>query len=362
MPRAILSAIAIAAAAPTGARADGDVSLRGIYYKEHSTRVEQPMIDARFDAGDGGTLDAHFLVDAITSASAGSGAANTAFTERRYEVGAGFTRQLDAPARLGALIRLSTEPDYDSGFVGGHGELDLADKNFTLGATLGAGYDHVTNAGAQGPMTIGAISEHLSSLLLSLSASQVLSKNTIASVTYDLAHEGGYLANPYRAAITADGLTPERVPDGRNRHAIAGILRQYVSATETTLIASYRLYFDDWGVVSHTPELRAVQAAGDAMEVGLGFRYYRQRAANFFKSVYETADPMVEPYLTDDPKLSKFTGETITARFAVLGRAFGLDGNWGETRAEVVVEYVVQHNRFGNAGIAHVGLTVPFSY
>jgi len=358
-----LTAIAIAVAM-SGARtagADGEVSLRGVYYKEKATRVEQPMVDARFDAGDSGSVDTHVLIDAITSASASSGADNKAFTEHRYEFGAGYTHRLDT-MRIGALGRLSTEPDYDSLFGGAHVERDFFDKNFTLALTLGAGRDHVTNAGAQGAMTIGAISEHLTSELASLAATQVLSKNTVGSITYDLAHERGYLANPYRAATTLDGLVPERVPRARTRHAFAAIVRQYLPDTETTLIGSYRFYVDDWGVVAHTPELRAVQALGETVEIGAGFRYYRQSGADFYKPFYETADPMIEPYLTDDPKLSQFTGQTYTGRAAVLGRFLGLGGLWGEARAELVVEYVVQHNRFGNAGVAHVGLTVPFAY
>ncbi|HTJ45432.1 MAG TPA: DUF3570 domain-containing protein [Kofleriaceae bacterium] len=360
----MIRAIAIVAVLAGIARADGEVSVRGVYYKEHATRVEQPMIDARFDAGDGGSVDAHFLVDAITSASPGSGAANMPFTEKRYELGGGFTQQLeDHPIRWGVLARASVEPDYESGFFGGRFEHDFADKNFTFALAGGIGYDHITNAGAQfaGP-GFTAISEHLSNTLLSGSITQVLGKNTVGSLTYDFAYFWGYLANPYRTVITADaGLVPERMPDYRARHAFAGIVRHFLPSTATTLIAAYRLYTDDWGMLSHTPEVRVVQAAGDDLEVGLGFRYYHQSGASFFKPVYPTVQPQFEPYLTDDPKLSPFDGETITARFAVLGRAFGFEGNWGDARAEVIVEYVVQHNRFGNAGIGHVALTVPFS-
>jgi hypothetical protein len=363
MRRAILLAIVAVAALGGRARAQvegGDVSVRAVYYKEHSTRVEQPMIDARLDLGDGQQVDAHFLVDAITSASPGSGAVGIPFTERRYEAGGGYLKALrDLPMRLGALVRGSIEPDYESAFAGGHVEYDLADKNFTLAATIGGGRDHITNAGAQGPF-VAAISEHLNDGLASFSASQILSKNTVASLTYDLAYYHGYLANPYRSVITADGLEPERVPPTRWRNAFAAIVRHYVPETATTLIGSYRYYIDDWGVRSHTPELRFIQQAGEDMTFGGGFRYYHQRAASFFLPVYPSADPMIEPWLTDDPKLSAFTGETMTATFGVAGHAFGLDGRWSAAHLDVIIEYVVQHNRFGNAGIGHVALTVPF--
>jgi hypothetical protein len=45
-----------------------------------------------------GVVDAHLLVDAITSASASSGAAAAQpFTERRYEGGGGYTHEIDGP-------------------------------------------------------------------------------------------------------------------------------------------------------------------------------------------------------------------------------------------------------------------------
>ena len=48
------------------AAADGTLTLRGAYYKERSTRVIQPMMDAAFQVGDHGTATGHLLVDAIT--------------------------------------------------------------------------------------------------------------------------------------------------------------------------------------------------------------------------------------------------------------------------------------------------------
>src|SRR5512143_625612 len=80
------------------AHADGTLMTRGVYYKEKSTRVIQPMLDGMFDVGTRGLLDAHLLVDAITSASAGSGASmGQPFTEKRYEAGARYTQELDGP-------------------------------------------------------------------------------------------------------------------------------------------------------------------------------------------------------------------------------------------------------------------------
>ena len=42
--------------------------------------------------------------------------------------------------------------------------------------------------------------------------------------------------------------------------------------------------------------------------------------------------------------------------------SFGLTGNWAGARFEGVLAYIIQHNRFGDAVVAHVALTLPFSY
>ena len=47
---------------------------------------------------------------------------------------------------------------------------------------------------------------------------------------------------------------------------------------------------------------------------------------------------------------------------SILGDEFELKGNWAKARIEGIIEWIVQHNRFGDAIVAHVALTVPFSY
>ena len=87
-----LGSLAIVGAATlmfsTGARADDYVSVRGAYYREASTRVIQPMVEVIRESPSGLDVGAHFLVDAITSASIAAGTSvDNVFTEVRDEVG-----------------------------------------------------------------------------------------------------------------------------------------------------------------------------------------------------------------------------------------------------------------------------------
>jgi hypothetical protein len=370
---AAAAAAAIAAGAAGQARADGTLAMRGVYYKERATRVMQPMLDGAFEAGERGLVTGHLLVDAITSASQSAGALNTEpFTERRYEMGIGYAHALEG-FRLGADARYSTESDYKSVYFGGRGEIELAQKNTILGLGGGLGYDTISGGPASGlaqlmlqcdsDVAIESPECSLRTYAVFASASQILSRTAVAGVSADFVAMRGYMSNPYRSAIvgsgTSVGALRERHPNDRNRTAIAAFARYYVRPTETTLIGSYRYYRDNWEVRAHTPELRAVQQVGSGIDATLRYRFHAQPQPAFF---YEERYAMEQPYLSDDVKLSKFTGHTIESKLGILGEVFELRGRWAGARFEAILQYVIQNNRFGNAVVAHAALTLPFNY
>lgn len=338
---------------------DGSVTLRGAYYKERATRVVQPMLDGEFPAGAEGMVDAHLLVDAITSASISAGAADAAFSEKRYEAGAGYTWER-GPLVLGGSLRGSTEPDYTSLFATVRGERGVAERNAVLGLTLGAGRDAVSNAGAQGPFA-SPIEGSLTTLLASISASQVWSETAVLALTYDVASLHGFQQNPYRVVTARAGMAAERHPDERLRHAVAASGRWYWPRTGSTWIAVGRFYVDDWGVMAATPELRWVQDAGDDVDFAARYRLHVQGAADFYKERYEVTAPELEPYLSADEKLSAFVSHTFEAKLGVRGAAFGLTGRGGATRFEALLQYVAQGNAFGNAVAGQFAITVPLA-
>jgi uncharacterized protein DUF3570 len=365
------SVVAAVAIAPGAARGDGTLSVRGVYYKERATRVMQPMLDGMFDAGLHGVVTAHFLVDAITSASASSGADNSQpFTERRYEGGGGYTHDFGM-FQVGGDAKYSRESDYISWYGGGHGQVQLNQKNTVLGLGGGISSDTITAAAAQGPfmpsLRCDAGNPAAPECPLRVygvygSASQIVSKDFVIGGSVDASFLRGYQSNPYRQAIVGEALIPERHPTERNRQAFGAWARYYIASTGTTLIGAYRYYRDDWQVHAHTPELRIVQETSRFADTSVRFRYYTQDGAYFSHERYPPDDAAMTQFVTDDPKLSSFNGYTMEAKLGVLGEAFELTGRWAGARLEGILEYTVQHNRFGNAVIAHVALTIPLLY
>ncbi len=375
-----LAGVLAASLAAGVAHADGALTMRGVYYKERSTRVVQPMLDAMFEVGARGLVTGHLLVDAITSASASAGAAPaTPFTETRYEGGLGYAHELDGPddtiidvIRLGADGKISKEPDYRSIYVGARAEAELAQKNAIVSVGGGVAIDEVNNEGLQsamgGPLLLcdnadaGSLAKScpLNTYALYTSFSHLLSRNALVGISFDLAKQHGFTSNAYRQAITSTGAVAEKHPNDRLRQAVAISGRYFVDVTKTALIAQYRYYRDDWKIHAHTPELRIIQQVGNAIDGSFRYRYYWQDDAFFFREKYGPAMDLT--YVTDDPKMAPYDGHLLEAKLGVLGEALGLEGRWGGARVEGILEYIIQHNRFGNAVVAHVAITVPFEY
>lgn len=358
---ASLVTCACLAVSSTSAIADGSITMRGAYYKEKSTRVVQPMIDADLEVGEAGQLSGHALVDAITSASAASGASGASFTERRVEGGLLYMHRL-GQFRVGAGGRYSTEPDYQSSFVNLRLEAELAQRNTTLALNLARGSDKLDNSGSQGGLS-SIQTGSLTTSMMSVSASQLLSPQSIVSVGYDLMYLDGFQENIYRTVVAGGMIQAERVPDNRLRHALAANLRYFVEATNTTLIGAYRFYVDDWDVLSNAPELRVVQDLfEDKAELHLSYRYYRQRSSFFYEDVYDSADQNIQPFLSDDDKLGRVRSNYFGLKAATRMDLFGLQGDWAEVRLEALFQFVQQDTHYGDALVGQMALSFPIRY
>ena len=94
----------------------------------------------------------------------------------------------------------------------------------------------------------------------------------------------------------------------------------------------------------------------------LRYRFHRQTAADFYEDIYDTNDPVMEPYITDDQKLSELQTQTVGLKLSLGLGLFGARDRWERAVVDANIEYVVQSTSFGNAAVAQLGLTVPFDY
>jgi hypothetical protein len=354
--RAVSLALALAALAlgfPTVAGAD-EVVLRGNYWRDRNTRVIQPEVDITKDLSTGTTIGAHYLLDAITSASLAAGVIQDhPFTELRNEVGVSIGQRI-GPTQHTVSYSYSSESDYWAHTLSVASNFDFFQKNSTLGLVTSYGSDVI--ALRQSP-TVYVKLGGLQTFGFIASWTQVLSRTMLGMIEYDATVSGfgsakggvtgspdattGFQSNAYRAVNLGGAPARESVPFQRVRQSFSaalhilfpthGVLVPYVA-----IRPSYRYYFDDWSVHASTVELRTFLPVGP-VEFRVTGRYYTQTAASFYDDdggvpnytgsaahglpcthcdagVSHGANAL---FYTADPKLSAFSSMFIELRLAI---------------------------------------------
>lgn len=344
----------------------GAVMLRHNYYLERSTRVIAPEAGIRLDLPSATTIEAAYLIDAITSASLAAGALeDVAFTEVRHDVAARIEQRIDIngnPAAVGALIRRSHEPDYDSLAVSLMARAEMNQRNTAVGFRLNFLEDEVrqTFRGRDNTPTTMDFRERLSGVGFGMTLTQLLSRTVSAGGEYEIVVLDGFTANAYRRVVVAGTPLPEKHPDSRRRHSVAGRLAILFPAIATSLHVHMRLYRDDWKIRAITPELRVYHSLGESAHLRLRYRFYQQSAAFFH---LETGEYQIDdPYRTADPKMSAFHSHTLGGQMKIFGRFLeaGRFPRLADLSFDLGFEYIFNTNAYGNGLITQAGMHIPF--
>ena len=164
---------------------------------------------------------------------------------------------------------------------------------------------------------------------VSVSLSQIVSKNAQGVLFFDLVQQKGWLSNPIQRVYfkdkenfyignsesipiytsrkntdvfhLADDI--EKLPDTRLKIPI-GLRFNYFINEFLTVRTYYRYYYDDWGVNSHTANIEVPIKISDKFTLYPSFRYYTQTAADYFAPYNENIS--TDNYYTSDYDLSKF--------------------------------------------------------
>jgi hypothetical protein len=341
--------------APTFADELNQITLRGNYWRDRNTRVLQPEATLSKELSSGTIIGAHYLLDAITSASVAAGATrDEPFTELRNEVGFRVAQRAGR-ALMSFGYSYSSESDYWAHLFSVGTTVDLFQKNTTLALNMSWGINEVARrAGPTVYVPLGG----LATWSASASWTQVLTQRLLLIAEYDLFVLGygdrlgslsglpnsdtGFLANPYRTVNLGGSPAPEQVPFQRIRQSVQLTFHWLISTGNRVVPylafrPSYRFYWDDWGILSHTPELRWYLPIGP-VELRLTGRYYTQNAS-VFSSLIDGRPSYTNSqglpcntcvseasrgfYYTSDPKLYAFDSFLVEGRLAINLRGLG---------------------------------------
>jgi hypothetical protein len=246
---------------------------------------------------------------------------------------------------------VSIEKDYRS--LGGTAKLSIALMRKLTTLTLGAGYneDRVDpTGGTRAPLSDASVligtgpnAKRVRSALAGIS--RILTRRWLIGVTGSRSTEHGYLTDPYKVISVLDssgtpvGLLTDSRPSSRTRKDV--LASSVYHLTRDILYASYRYYWDDWGVTSHTADARYRLELTDRTYVQPHVRYYFQGRANFFQFGLPQGAPL-PAYATSDSRLGDL--RTLT-----LGATYGFHPAGGPGELSLRAEYIRQWGR-GSGG------------
>ncbi len=262
-------------------------------------------------------------VTAVTGATRPQRNASEPFEKNRGQIILGIEQGLGLNASFAVNGYRSQEVDYVGNALIGTYTQDMFAKNATL--TLRGQY----NADEVGEILDGGEVYNRSKITYSgvASLSQLLSPTTVLDVAYDYMNLSGFQSDPYRLVTVRDAngvsvQTNELHPSARTRQAATGRISQMIPAIQASMIGSYRYYFDDWSVHSHTVELRLNKYLFKDLVFGIDYRYYTQTGAYFWKERYVGPQYLEGALRTADYKLKPFTSNN--AGFSLMYLFSGL--------------------------------------
>lgn len=262
-------------------------------------------------------------VDGSSGATRPTRRSDETFEKNRGQVIVGIEQYLGLGSTLALNAYRSQELDYISNSVIATYSQDLFQNNTTL--TFRAQYndDKVGELLEDGSL----VNRPKTTYSGSFSLSQVLSVSTVLNLNYDYMQMEGFLSDPYRRVIVFNSnnvfeTLHENHPDSRKRQSATTRISQYVEPFRASLIGSYRYYFDDWDIKSHTTEFKFNKYIFDDLILGFNYRYYTQSGSDFYSDRYEQSATPDQQLRTADYKLKPFQSNAFGFNIRLLFRDF----------------------------------------
>jgi hypothetical protein len=315
----------------------------GLMFHWNTEQVTIPAIHA--------PVGSQEAVDAITTASRPiAGDAFQDFVKVRNEFQGGLTR---GPAELDYYV--SNEADYLAQQVAGHYDLELMNQQLNLSFGSSYGWDDIEPLADDDTQTAASTK---TTLHMNTVATQVISPTTMLRYGVEYYVVEGLQHNPYRNVYAGGTNVPERHPDHRERRDAFVKLNRYFD-NRSSVRLSYRLYNDDWGIVSHELSSKLSQYITQGMFVRYQYRYYTQTPARFYREEYLTTNG-VDGYLSGDYRVGPLAAHLFGLSFNFdLGTLASTTPFLGHSALVIGYERYFNSNNY-SADILETGLDFRF--
>lgn len=286
-------------------------------YDGGGAQIDGPSVLVRKSIGASVSVSANYYVDMVTSASIDVQTGGSKYSEERKEQGFSAQYMVDR-STISVGYTASKENDYDATTYSLGIDQSFFGDLTTLGFGVSFGEDIVGRNlnGAPDP----TYKRDLQRRKYSLNASQIISKNLLASLSVDsasdqclnLLEDDTCLNNPYRSVRFLEGsgvgTQEEKYPHTRNSDAV-GLRLVYHLPYRASVRLDMRTFSDSWGIEAKNAELRYVHVYNPQWLFEVKYRVYDQTEADFYSDFFPYRD--AQNYLARDKELSPFSSNTI---------------------------------------------------
>ncbi|MBL4606234.1 MAG: DUF3570 domain-containing protein [Pseudomonadales bacterium] len=251
-------------------------------------------------------------------------------------------------AVYGATLGYSSENDYQALSLGVEGEHSRNEKIQTLSWGVGLSFDSLKPT--QDERYVRPKKEDKTSYAGVVGFTQVINPTTQFQTGLSLTFLDGYLSDPYK--------TLDKRPDSKVQFAWTNRFRHYFEKWQSSVHLDYRLYTDDWAMISHTIDLAWFQPITSDVLLVPSIRYYTQSQADFYV-VFDDGTLLGDQ--SSDFRLSPYGAFTTGVKLVTKA------GDWKTTISAEFYQSSADY-ALGKVKLAHPGLmeyalfTMAFEY
>lgn len=326
-----------------------------LFYSE-SDRVSviEPVVSLRKNIGDEEFVNVRVVLDSLTGASP-SGAIKTSsaqtfttpsggssyttaanqtpldstFHDTRVSINGEWEMPLNKTTKAIFGANVSKEYDYQSIGLSANLSWDFNNRNTTLTAGAAFNADTISPVGGV-PTGLTALSasktilggddtKQVSDLIIGVT--QVINRTTLMQFNLNIGTDSGYMTDPYKILSVLDGAglpaadpyLYEKRPDSRSRQAF--YWKTVKALGDDVLNLSYRYYWDDWDVSSHTVEMKYHFSLGANHYIQPELRYYVQDKATFYN--YNLVEGSIPTFASADYRLADLKSTTVSFKYGM---------------------------------------------
>ena len=309
--------VALNSAVPAGVLPEDRADILYHRYQGGGITIDGPSVLIRKKIGESFSVSANYYVDMVSSASIDVKLSASKYKEERKQKSVSVD-YLHGKSTYSVAVIDSKESDYVADTAVFSLSQDMFGDLTTVSLTYKRGWNDVfrnVKLADGSKVRDPTFADIADSRGYSLGLSQILTRNLILGLNYEVITDEGFLNSPYRSVRYFDPGSPkgfslekEIYPRTHTSNA-ASVRLKYYLPYRAAIDGQGRFYTDTWGVDAWNVDFTYTQPVWKRWVLDGHLRYYKQTAADFYSDLFPRAQS--QNFLARDKELATYDAITV---------------------------------------------------